>query len=107
MAPRVKNIFTRARSARGRERLRTLFENPAVKIERIVSNSRASPPGFWYDQAEDEWVVVLKGGAVLEFAGGELVELKTGDHVTIPRHARHRVRQTGPDTVWLAVRAKR
>lgn len=25
-----------------------------VRIERIVSNGQASPPGFWYDSADDE-----------------------------------------------------
>ncbi len=43
----------------------------------------ASPAGFWYDQDEDEWVVVLRGTATLEFAGGEQVELKAGDYLTI------------------------
>ncbi len=102
----VKNIFASTAAAGGGERFLTLFENPAVKIERIVSNSHSSPPDFWYDQAEDEWVIVLRGGAVLELDGGAPVELKAGDYVTIPGHVKHRVRQTGPETVWLAVHAK-
>ena len=102
----VENIFAGAAGAGGGERFLTLFENPSVKIERIVSNSHASPPDFWYDQAEDEWVIVLRGGAVLEFEGGAVVDLKAGDYVAIPSRVRHRVRQTGPETVWLAVHAK-
>ena len=30
-----------------------------VRVERIVSTGQASPPGFWYDQDEDEWVALL------------------------------------------------
>lgn len=39
----------------------------STRIERIVSHGHASPPGFWYDQEEAEWVAVLSGEAVLEF----------------------------------------
>lgn len=79
----------------------------ATRIERIVSRGHASPPGGqWYDQDRDEWVIVLRGAAILEFeAGSESIELGPGDHVTIPAHARHRVTWTDPETetVWLAV----
>jgi cupin 2 domain-containing protein len=77
-----------------------------VRVERIVSRGHASPPGFWYDQEETEWVVVVKGRARLRFEAQEAVlELGPGDHVTIPPHARHRVEWTAPDedTVWIAV----
>jgi cupin 2 domain-containing protein len=75
-----------------------------VKIERIVSHAHCTPPGFWYDQADDEWVMVLRGQATLEFQGGEPVELKEGDFVTIPRYVKHRVQRTDTQTVWLAVK---
>ena len=81
----------------------TLFENSAAKIERIVSHSHSSPEGFWYDQADDEWVIVLSGSATLEFASGEIVELNPGDYLAIPRHVQHRVVRTSVETVWLAV----
>lgn len=99
----VENIFAGAPVSPGQERFLTLFENAAVKIERIVSQSHKSPPGFWYDQPQDEWVIVLRGHAVLEFEGGELIEMKQGDHLAIARHVKHRVSQTGPETIWLAV----
>jgi len=62
--------------------------------------------GFWYDQNEHEWVVVLKGAARLQFEGDdELLEMRPGDYVNIPAHKRHRVEWTTPEepTVWLAV----
>ena len=77
-----------------------------LRIERILSTGHASPPGFWYDQDRDEWVVVLRDRAVLEFEGeSEPVTLEAGDHVHIPAGCRHRVAWTDPDrpTVWLAI----
>jgi cupin 2 domain-containing protein len=77
-----------------------------VRIERIVSVGHASPEGFWYDQNEDEWVVVLKGAARLMFEGErQPVEMRAGDFISIPAHKRHRVEWTTPNepTLWLAV----
>ena len=83
-----------------------LLISPHVRIERIVSHGHASPPGFWYDQAENEWVMVLSGAARLLIEGAEsAIELGPGDHVNLPAHQRHRVEWTTPGepTVWLAV----
>ena len=99
----IKNLFANLSSAQSGEEFLTLFDNANVKIERIVSHAHASPAGFWYDQDEDEWLVVLRGTATLEFAGGEQVELKAGDYLTIGRHVQHRVARTSEKTVWLAV----
>lgn len=106
MTIRVDNFFANLPELSSSEQFLSLFENPSVKIERIVSQSYSSPPGFWYDQDEDEWVIVVRGEATLEFEGGELVHMKEGDYVTIPRHVKHRVQQTDPNTIWLAVRVR-
>lgn len=106
MVDRVDNIFADASAVVGEEGFLTLFESDAVKIERIVSHTHSSPPGFWYDQAEEEWVILMRGQATLEFAGGKLVELKEGDCLAIPPHVKHRVQQTMAETVWLAVHVK-
>jgi cupin 2 domain-containing protein len=76
-----------------------------VRIERIVSKGHSSPESGWYDQEENEWVVVLKGAAKLRFEqDGKLVELDAGDYINIPARVRHRVEWTNPEmeTVWLA-----
>lgn len=104
MTIRVDNLFANLPELSSSEQFLSLFENPFVKIQRIVSESYSSPPGFWYDQDEDEWVIVVRGKATLEFEGGELVRMQEGDYVTIPRHVRHRVQQTDSKTIWLAVR---
>lgn len=83
-----------------------LADSSNMRIERIVSHGQASPPDFWYDQAEHEWVAVIRGqaGMLIEGEDGERV-LRPGDFVLLPAHTRHRVTWTAKDeeTVWLAV----
>ena len=77
-----------------------------VRIERIVSHGEASPDGFWYDQDDGEWVMLLQGEAKLRFADEAAARhLRAGDHLDIAAHRRHRVDWTAADqeTVWLAV----
>ncbi len=83
----------------------TLVDGDGVRIERIVSHGQISPPGFWYDQDEHEYVIVLEGGAELEVEGFGAVRLGPGDWLDLPAHLRHRVTWTEPEakTVWLAV----
>ena len=73
------------------EFIETICSGGRFRIERIVSRGHSSPEGFWYDQAEDEWVVLLSGRARLSFEAGESVELSPGDYLDIPAHCRHRV----------------
>jgi cupin 2 domain-containing protein len=82
-----------------------LTQNEKVRIERIVSKGHASPATGWYDQVENEWVIVLQGAAIIAFENGEDVRLERGDYLNIPAHTRHRVKWTQPDseTVWLAI----
>ena len=74
-----------------------------ARIERIVSHGHTSPEGFWYDQDEDEWVLILQGEARIGFPDGREIELKTGGCLLLPRHVRHRVAYTSTPCVWLAV----
>ncbi|MGC8490739.1 MAG: cupin domain-containing protein [Syntrophobacteraceae bacterium] len=90
----------------GQEIFETLVDSGKVRIERIVSDAGRSPEGFWYDQEESEWVLVLEGSAGLRFEGdAEVLVLKPGDWIDIPAHRKHRVEWTDPvqKTVWLAV----
>jgi cupin 2 domain-containing protein len=86
------------------ELITTLLEAANLRIERIVSHGHASPDGFWYDQDEHEWVVVLQGAGRLMFED-ETVAMKPGDCLNIPARKKHRVEWTTPDepTIWLAV----
>lgn len=103
LQPMIQNIFKDPDKASDTEHFLTLFESSGTKIERIASHSQASPKDFWYDQDHDEWVIVLKGEASLEFEGGKIVELKTGDYLLIPKQVKHRVERTTEEAIWLAV----
>ncbi|WP_342740360.1 cupin domain-containing protein [Bradyrhizobium sp. B117] len=90
----------------GEEAFSEILARPGLKIERIISQGQTSPPGFWYDQAWNEWVIVLKGRATLQFEHKLAARsLGVGDYVFIPARKRHRVEWTEPQqpTVWLAV----
>ncbi len=102
---RDSNLFEGIPKVLPQEWTEELIRSGSVRIERIVSRGQASPPGFWYDQAENEWVCLLTGSAVLAFDDGETCAMSPGDWVEIPPHRKHRVEQTDPDreTVWLAV----
>jgi cupin 2 domain-containing protein len=104
--PATRNLLADLPSSLAQEEITTLMSSPGVRIERIVSRGQASPPGFWYDQAQDEWVIVLAGAARLMIEGeSEPTPMKPGDYVHIPARCRHRVEWTDPAqaTVWLAV----
>jgi cupin 2 domain-containing protein len=76
-----------------------------VKLERIVSHGHATPEAGWYDQEQDEWVMLLAGAAGLLIEGEGERALAPGDALLLPAHCRHRVTWTAPDqpTVWLAL----
>ena len=87
----------------------TLLTRSSVHIERIVSQGHSSPKDFWYDQTQDEWVLVLQGQARLAFSDGSVILLAEGDYLLIPAHCKHRVEWTTPatETVWLAIHIAR
>jgi len=99
------NLFNNLPAKLTEEEIAPLLSSENVRIERIVSTGQSSPPGFWYDQEEHEWVLVLRGQGIIEYADGEMITLTPGDHLHIPPHVRHRVNQTSIEepTVWLAV----
>lgn len=100
------NLLASLPARQDEEEIERLIDRPNVRIERIVSTGQASPSGFWYDQSDDEFVVLLAGAARLRFEeGSRILDLEPGDWVEIPAHVRHRVEwtQADPPTVWLAV----
>lgn len=87
------------------ELVQTILTTDSVRIERIVSCGHASREGFWYDQDQPEWVLLVSGAARLRLDGDEPIEMTPGAYVSIPAHRRHRVEWTHPTkpTVWLAI----
>ncbi|MBS1257614.1 MAG: hypothetical protein MAG551_00658 [Candidatus Scalindua arabica] len=103
----TKNIFSGIKNQSPEEIFETIIKTNQLKIERIVSHGHATRKGYWYDQDNDEWVIVLKGSAGLIFEGNRKeVIMKPGDYVNIPAHQKHRVEWTdaNEETIWLAVR---
>ena len=102
----VRNLMEQLEASSARERIESLIVTRHVRIERIISHGHVSPEGFWYDQEEHEFVVLVSGAARLRFADeNQPVELKPGDCLNIDAHRRHRVEWTTPNepSVWLAV----
>jgi len=102
----LKNIFTDIPKDLSDELFETLLQTSGFRIERIISNGHCSPEGFWYDQDDNEWVILLKGSAVLRFENDdESITLKSGDYIQIDKNMRHRVESTDPEqeTIWLAI----
>ena len=100
----MKNLFADIPASLPDELIQTILTRPNLRIERIVSHGHTSPEGFWYDQDQHEFVVLLAGAARLRFDDGE-IELQPGSFIDIPAHRRHRVEWTTPEgpTIWLAM----
>lgn len=100
-----KNIFDNIPTPADEEFFEELLSRDGVKIERIVSYGHTTPEFEWYDQRKSEWVILLKGEAIVSFLNDDEVRLKAGDYINIPAHKKHRVSWTKSDeeTVWLAV----
>lgn len=82
-----------------------LYQDKNIRIERIISSGQCSPPDFWYEQEDDEWVLLLQGEAVIRYRNHEKVLMKTGDYLLIPAGLAHRVEMTSkdPPCIWLAI----
>jgi len=98
------NIFENIIIDKKQEQFFELIKNDNIKIEKIVSNGQSSPINFWYEQKENEFVLILKGNAILEYEDKEVI-LKEGDFVNIKAFTKHRVKYTNKDepTIWLAI----
>ena len=102
----VTNLLAGLPTTLNAELTTILVSSDGVRLERIVSFGQASPEGYWYDQHQAEWVVLLTGRARLTIEGEpEDCIMGPGDAVYLAAHCRHRVAWTDPDhpTVWLAL----
>jgi cupin 2 domain-containing protein len=86
------------------ELVETLLDSNNTRIERIVSCGHVSPNGFWYEQEQHEWILLVRGAARVGFEYGTR-ELTPGDYLNIPAHQKHRVEWTtaSEPTIWLAI----
>ncbi len=100
----IDNLFSDLPQKLPDELVVRLLNTAHVRIEKIVSLGHASPEGYWYDQDQHEWVVLLKGRARLTVED-QTVDMSPGDFLDLPAHRKHRVEWTTPTepTVWLAI----
>lgn len=97
------NLFAPLPSDGTQENIIPLLDKPAFRLEQVVSYGQPSPPGFWYDQPQSEWVLLMRGNATLDFERDGTLELRAGDCLLIPAHSRHRVERVSQDAIWLAL----
>ncbi len=101
----MKNIFEAIPAAIENEIFADLLRSDSIRIERILSQGQSSPESGWYDQDENEWVLVLQGSAIIAFEDGTEKKLEQGDFLNIPKRKKHKVAWTDPNnvTLWLAI----
>ncbi|MCK5189604.1 MAG: phosphoribosylaminoimidazole carboxylase, partial [Methylococcales bacterium] len=81
MKPIVENIFADIPIQLPAELFKTLVSKEQIKIERIISKGHSSAINDWYDQIQDEWVILLEGQAKLQFENNlSPIFLKPGDY---------------------------
>lgn len=94
------NLFDDARPSGEAERFDTLLAQGDVVVERIVSSGPV--PRQVFVQAQDEWVMLVRGEALLE-VGDLRRPMTAGDHVFLPAGTAHAVTTRSEGAVWLAV----
>lgn len=105
MSTEKRNLLRDLPGTLPEELFEPLLQRRGVRLERILSLGHVSDPGQWYDQQQDEWVLLLAGRATLEFDGADKQDLVPGDALLLPARCRHRVAWTDPGevSVWLAL----
>ncbi|MGZ8095103.1 MAG: cupin domain-containing protein [Methylosarcina sp.] len=101
-----QNIFTNIPDQLKDEFFDTILKRKNLHVERIISRGHSTPPGQWYDQAWDEWILLIQGQATLLYEKNtQIISMTAGDHLLIPARTRHRVEWSHPemDTIWLAI----
>lgn len=102
---KTKNFFENHSIELEKEYFEDILVTNNFKVERIISEGNASPENFWYDQEENEFVLLIKGYAEIEFEGNDVIQLYQGDFLIIPSHKKHRVKKTSENekTYWLTI----
>jgi len=101
----TSNIFSNIPLDLKEEVFEDIVSAKHIKIERIISKGHITPKEQWYNQEQNEWVILIQGEAILSFEDSEDVNLKNGDYINIPAKTKHRVSWTKPneETIWLAI----
>jgi cupin 2 domain-containing protein len=95
----IDNIYENIKHFFHDEIIDEIFTSDAIRITRISSTNQVTD---WYDQEEKEVAILLDGEATVEFLDRK-VGLKKGDVIIINPHEIHRVINTSPTGLWLAI----
>lgn len=101
----MNNLFIPNTDNPSEEILESLLQLPNIKIQKITSHGQTSDE--WYEQEEDEWVVIIEGEGELTFEDGRVIRLGKGEYIHIPRMQKHKVTYCASPTIWLAIHYSR
>ena len=101
----LNNIFEKIPENLNNELIEEILKTKNFRLERIISAGHHSPPDFWYDQDENEFVFLVSGCARISFNDGRIFDLKAGDYFVIKAHQKHRIVSTDQNrkTFWLTL----
>ncbi len=98
----IKNIYLQKNKSSKSEIIEEIISTKSFKIEKISSFGHPTPNNKWYNQDKNEWVLLLKGHAILKFKKDDYkINLNEGDYILIKKHLEHRVEYTSDDALWL------
>ena len=99
-----KNIFSMLPENLKGEVFQELVTSSKFRVERILTSKENQFDRSWYDQDDNEFVILLQGSAKLEFSNNKIIELIKGDYLFINCHDKHRLLEVSSkeDTIWLA-----
>jgi len=102
---KTSNIFEHIPKDLQEEIFEDIVKTDKLQIQRIISKGDSTLDSKWYNQTDNEWVIILQGEAILSFKESKDIKLKTGDYINIQAHIVHKVLWTTPDTetIWLAI----
>ncbi len=95
----IENIYQDIKHLIKEEVVDEIFSSEIVKISRISSTNQTTD---WFDEKWKEVAILLEGEAIIEFLDRK-VEMIKGDIIKIKPHEVHRVINTSPKGLWLAI----
>ncbi|MGI6782044.1 MAG: cupin domain-containing protein [Acholeplasmataceae bacterium] len=96
---KIDNIYKNIKNNIDDEIIDEIFYSDSVKITRISSTNQNTE---WFCEDIKEVAILLEGEAVIEFEKKE-ISMKKGDVIIINPLERHRVINTSPTGLWLAI----
>ena len=105
---KINNFFNYPKININKEKVIPFLNGRNFVAEKIISNGFKSANNDWMSEDSDEWVMLIKGKAKLEFENGDILNLKSGDSFNIPANTKHKILYTSnkPFCCWLAIHYK-